>query len=270
MKKLYPLFVLLLLVGTFGQTVEANSPKEIATEKKFNVTKLDVDEYFQDINGTFILRDVQNGKTFVYNKERANMKQTPESTFKIANALIGLQTGAVKDEYDIKYWDGIEREFESWNQDHTLGSAMRDSVIWYYQAMARDIGEQQMHEWLQKISYGNQNIKGGIDQFWLDSSLKITPMEQMSFMENLYIEDLPFDKPVMKTVKRMIIQEEGDFYTLYGKTGTRLSDLSLGWFVGFIKTEDRDYVFVTNLEGTGSEAKTITLNIFKKYNLLTE
>jgi beta-lactamase class D len=68
----------------------------------------------------------------------------------------------------------------------------------------------------------------------------------------------------------MIIQEEGDFYTLYGKTGTRLSDLGLGWFVGFIKTEDHDYVFVTNLEGTGSEAKTITLNILKKYNLMTE
>ncbi len=39
----------------------------------------------------------------------------------------------------------------------------------------------------------------------------------------------------MKTVKRMMIQEEGNHYTLYGKTGTRLSDMGLGWYVGFVK-----------------------------------
>lgn len=270
MKKLFFLCTLLLFVGTLGQTVDANSQKEITPDKNFNSMQLNVDEYFRDIDGTFILRDVKSGKTFVYNQVRANKRQTPESTFKVPNALIGLQTGAVQDEYDIKYWDGIEREIESWNHDHTLGSAMRDSVIWYYQAMARDIGEQQMQDWLQRLSYGNQNISGGIDQFWLDSSLKITPMEQIGFMENLYKEELPFDKPVMKTVKRMMIQEGGDFYTLYGKTGTRLSDLGLGWFVGFIETKHRTYVFVTNIEGSGSTAKTITLNILNKYNLLTK
>ncbi|RPK00015.1 putative beta-lactamase ybxI precursor [Bacillus subtilis] len=60
------------------------------------------------------------------------------------NALIGLQVKAVRDEYDVKRWDGVKREFESWNRDHTLGSAMRDSAIWYYQALARDIGEVRM------------------------------------------------------------------------------------------------------------------------------
>jgi beta-lactamase class D len=37
-----------------------------------------------------------------------------------------------------------------------------------------------------KISYGNQDISGGIDQFWLSSSLKISPKEQADFMEALY------------------------------------------------------------------------------------
>jgi beta-lactamase class D len=74
----------------------------------------------------------------------------------------------------------------------------------------------------------------------------------------------------MKTVKRMMIQEEGDHYTLYGKTGTRLSDLGLGWFVGFIKMDNRSYVFVTNIDSTGTKAKKITMDIFKKYHLITE
>jgi beta-lactamase class D len=84
--------------------------------------------------------------------------------------------------------------------------------------MARDIGEQRMHEYVDEINYGNMNISGGIDQFCLDSSLEITAKEQMLFMEKLYKEELNFDSNVMKTVKRIMIQEERGNYTLYGKT----------------------------------------------------
>lgn len=271
MRKLIYLSFFLLFTGVIGFTVQAETPsKEITSKEKLNVKKLDVTEFFSDHNGTFILRDVKTGETFVYNQERANTRQTPESTFKVPNALIGLQVKAVRDEYDVKRWDGVKHEFDTWNRDHTLGSAMRESAIWYYQEMARDIGEQTMNDWLQKISYGNEDISGGIDQFWLSSSLKISAFEQVDFMEKLYKEELPFDKLVMKTVKRMMIQEEGDHYTLYGKTGTRLSDLGLGWFVGFIKADNSSYVFVTNIDSTGTTAKNITLNILKKYHLITE
>ncbi len=271
MRKLIYLSIFLLFTGILGFTAQAQTPsKEVTTKEKLNVKKLDVAEFFSDHNGTFILRDVKTGKTFVYNQERANTRQTPESTFKVPNALIGLQVKAVRDEYDVKRWDSVKHEFDTWNRDHTLGSAMRESAIWYYQEMARDIGEQHMNDWVQKISYGNEDISGGIDQFWLSSSLKISPLEQVDFMEKLYKEELPFDSPVMKTVKRMMIQVEGDHYTLYGKTGTRLSDLGLGWFVGFIKVDNRSYVFVTNIDSSGTKAKNITLDILKKYHLITE
>ncbi|MDQ0221131.1 class D beta-lactamase [Peribacillus cavernae] len=271
MRKLMYLSIFLLFIGIIGFTAQAQAlSKEVTSREKLNVKKSDVAESFSDQNGTFILRDVKTGKTFVYNKERANTRQTPESTFKVPNALIGLQVKAVRDEYDVKQWDGVKWEFDTWNRDHTLGSAMRESVIWYYQAMARDIGEQRMRDWVQKISYGNEDISGGIDHFWLSSSLKISPLEQANFMEKLYKEELPFDKPVMKTVKRMMILEEGEHYTLYGKTGTRLSDLGLGWFVGFIKVDNRSYVFVTNIDNTGTKAKNITKDILKKYHLITE
>lgn len=71
----------------------------------------------------------------------------------------------------------------------------------------------------------------------------------------------------MKTVKRIMIQEEGDLYTLYGKTLTRLTNI--GWFVGFIKTEHGSYIFVTNVDDSGTKAKSITVNILKKYDLIT-
>ncbi|WP_231597670.1 class D beta-lactamase [Bacillus sp. SA1-12] len=238
-----------------------------AAKNNLNSKKLDVEEFFDNDEGTFVLRDINKGKTFIYNHERAKQRFAPQSTFKVPNSLIGLQVGAVKDEYDIKYWDGVEREIEIWNQDHTLGSALRNSVVWYYQAMARDIGESRMQEWVRNISYGNQDISGGIDQFWLSNSLKISPIEQAEFLEALYKEELPFDQGVMKTVKRMMIQKEGDDFTLYGKTG---QGSGIGWFVGFIKTDNQAYSFATNIAGKSADAKTITMEILKKYQLITE
>jgi beta-lactamase class D len=268
MKKLRNLTMLLAFIGAVLLVTYVQPPSEAkANNNNLNVKKLDVDNYFENYDGTFILRDLKNDKTFIYNNERANQSFAPQSTFKVPNSLIGLQVGAVENEYDIKYWDGVEREIPVWNQDHALGSAMRNSVVWYYQAMARDIGEARMKEWVKKISYGNQDISGGIDQFWLSSSMKISPLEQADFMENLDKEELPFDKDVMKIVKRMMIQEEGDNYTLYGKTG---QGSGIGWYVGFINTQGDEYVFVTNIEGTSANAKNITRDILKKYRLMTE
>ncbi|MBN8209065.1 class D beta-lactamase [Bacillus sp. NTK071] len=269
MKK-YLLFVAILLVVASSSNVTSQASASSSPSMKKDHHKMDVSSYFRDYEGTFILRDLKKGKTYIYNEEQANERQTPESTFKVANALIGLQVGAVRDEYDVKRWDGVEREFAIWNQDHTLGSGMRYSVIWYYQDMARDIGATRMDEWLKKLSYGNMNSSGGIDQFWLDSSLEISPLEQADFIEKLVEEELPFDQTIMKTVKRMMIQEETNDYTLFGKTGTRLSDSGLGWFVGFIETGDRSYVFATKIDGSGTEAKTITTNILKEYGFMSE
>jgi beta-lactamase class D len=268
MRKFVYLLTFILLVCTVHFSVQAQTPDDIREKPKLKIKDLEVRKYFKDTEGTFLLRDLKTGKMFIYNKERANQRFTPESTFKIPNALIGLQTKTVRDEYDVKRWDGMNREFESWNRDHTLGSAMRESAIWYYQAMARDIGEQRMQEYVDEINYGNMNISGGVDQFWLDSSLEITAEEQLLFMEKLYKEELNFDSNVMKTVKRMMIQDERGHYTLYGKTGTRLSDLELGWYVGFVKNDKRDFVFVTNIEGSGSQAKSITIDILKKYRII--
>lgn len=269
MKKRKGLLILLTLMSVALLSLTNVQPiSEVnAAKGKSKIGSLEVDSYFKTNNGTLILRDLKNGKTSGYNKERANQRFAPQSTFKVLNSLIGLQVGAVEDEYDIKYWDGIEREIPAWNQDHTLGSAMRNSVVWYYQAMARDIGENRMEEWVRKISYGNEDISGGIDQFWLSSSLEISPFEQVEFLEKLYKEDLPFDQDVMKTVKRIMIQDEGDNYTLYGKTG---QGSGLGWYVGFIKTDKQAYSFATNIDGTSAEAKTITLEILEEYGLMAE
>nr|WP_234410397.1 class D beta-lactamase [Caldalkalibacillus mannanilyticus] len=267
-----------LLSGCSTSSVEGekmDQPKEgelpPVQETSFDVATMNVEPYFSNQEGTFVLRDLENNQTLVYNEERANTRQGPESTFKIVNALIGLEVEAVRDEHEVKRWDGTKRFLDVWNADHTLASGMKYSVVWYYQALARDIGEERMQEWLDKINYGNKDISAGIDTFWLNSSLGISPVEQVDFLSKLAQESLPFQPQHMKTVKRMIIQDEQENYTLYGKTGTR-PEPPVGWFVGFVKTTDNTYVFAANVDGEGmtsaQKAKEITLNILKDHKII--
>lgn len=230
--------------------------------------ELEIQELFKGKEGTMVLKNLKTKQTYLYNKERSKKRLTPESTFKVPNALIGLQTDAVRDEYEVKRWDGVVREFETWNRDHSLASAMRESAIWFYQDMARDIGENRIQDYVNRMEYGNQDISGGIDLFWLDSSLKISAVEQADFMEELVKENLPFEEKHQKTVKRMMIQDDQDEYIVHGKTGTRLSDFGLGWYVGFIETKKDTWVFAVNINGSGSEAKNIAIETLKQQRII--
>ncbi len=71
------LSIFLLFVGVVGYTAQAQtSSKEAGSREKLNVKKLDVTEFFSNENGTFLLRNVKTGKTFVYNQERATTRLT--------------------------------------------------------------------------------------------------------------------------------------------------------------------------------------------------
>lgn len=252
------LLFMILIISGLSTITSAESP----------VKELDVEELFKEKEGTVVLKNMKDDQTYVFNNERSTKRLTPESTFKMPNALIGLESGAVRDEYEVKRWDGVIREFESWNRDHSLASAMRESVIWFYQDMAGDIGEKKMQENISRMDYGNEDISGGIDTFWLNSSMKISAIEQVDFMERLVKEELPFQEKHQKTVKRIMIQDEQDEYILHGKTGTRLSDLGLGWYVGFIETDKNVWLFAVNINGTGSEAKNIAIQTLKQKKII--
>ena len=78
---------LLLLLGSW-QELCARSYQEV----------LELTAIFQreGLPGTFVLLDASSDTVLVSNKARAEQRFTPASTFKIANSLIGLDTGAVK------------------------------------------------------------------------------------------------------------------------------------------------------------------------------
>lgn len=108
--------------------------------------------------------------------------------------MISLETGVISDEIAILTWDGVERKLPAWNRDLNMREAIKLSAYWFYQVLARRVGHDRMQKWVTQVGYGNRNIgsKEDVDKFWLRGELRITPQEQIQFLQRLYKNDLPF------------------------------------------------------------------------------
>ncbi len=181
---------------------------------------------------------------------------SPASSFKIANSLIGLDLGILKDENTKYTWDGSKQFLPAWEHDHTLETAVSDSVVWYFQTLAKQVVEDNYHEYLKKFDYGNQDISSGLTNFWLSKSLKITPKEQIIFLRKLYQNKLPVTNHATEVVKKILILESYDDKVLSGKTGAASFDgNNIGWFVGHLLSGDSEYVFTANVNKAGTDYK---------------
>jgi beta-lactamase class D len=249
-------------------------PSPASTATITSEDKLELEKYFQDFTGAFVLYDLNNDHYSRYNPERCAERFLPASTFKILNSLIGLETGVIPDEDYVIKWDGTQYENSAWNRDHTLKTAIQHSVVWYYQELARRVGTEKMQYHVDAVQYGNKDITGRIDSFWLDGALRISADEQVELLKRLYHDDLPFSRRSMKIVKEILVLENTNTYRLIGKTGSGLVDTSyIGWFVGYVEEKDTVYFFVTNIESSSSEAdgvkaKEITRDILQGLELL--
>ena len=126
--------------------------------------------------GTFVAYKVDDYLIIASDKVRSGEGKLPASTFKIPNSIIALETGVVEDpDKDVFKWDGVTRSIEAWNKDHTLRSAIAVSAVPVYQEIARRIGAERMQKYVDLFDYGNRDIGGGIDQFWLTGNLRIDP-----------------------------------------------------------------------------------------------
>lgn len=213
----------------------------------------DVKKYFDeyDVKGSFVMYDMNNDKYFYHDSVRCNVGFSPASTSKIINALIGLETGVIPDENYVIPWDGVKRWVDAWNKDLDLKEAMRVSGVPYFQELARRVGYEKLNEMYKKLEYGNMDISGGVDQFWLSGALRITQMQQIDFLKRLYKEEMPVSKRSMDIVKGIIILADTNGYVMRGKTGWSQSDTeNIGWLVGWVEKGGNVYFYATNVEGS--------------------
>jgi beta-lactamase class D len=226
-------------------------------------------QYFAEhgVEGAFILYNWNEGTYVRHNAERCAQQFIPASTFKVFNALVALETGVVADENQVIQWDGVDRNYAPWNRDHNLKTAMEHSVVWFYQELARRVGRERMQHYIDAVGYGNQDISGEIDSFWLDGGLRISQEEQIQFLGRLYEGDLPFSDRAMDIVREIIVLEETDEYKLSGKTGwTSRVEPQIGWFVGYLEEDGNVYFFATNVEReeTSESLGWVSLEITRK------
>ena len=176
------------------------------------------DEY--GVEGCFEMYDNNKEIAHYYNKERCATRFTPASTFKILNSLIGLETGVADNDQFVIKWDGIQRWNENWNQDLTMAQAFKYSAVPYYQQLARLIGAEKMHYYIDTIKYGSMMAGGAIDSFWLNDTLQVSADEQVGFLKRLYFAELPgFSERSQRIVQHLMLQEEKPQYRLFYKTG---------------------------------------------------
>ena len=201
-------------------------------------------------SGTFAAYKPDDYLIILSDKERSAEPRLPASTFKIPNSLIALETGVVEDpDKDVFAWDGVTREIEAWNKDHTLRSAIAVSAVPVYQEIARRVGQERMQHYVDLFEYGNRDIGGGIDQFWLRGNLRIDPMGQIDFVDRLRRRALPISRRSQDLVSDILPTTNVGSSLIRAKSGLTAKDQgSLGWMVGWAEKGAAQTVFALNMD----------------------
>jgi beta-lactamase class D len=204
--------------------------------------------------GTFVAYKVDDYVVISSDSTRVGEPKLPASTFKIPNSLIALETGVVEDpDKDVFKWDGVTRPIEAWNKDHTMRSAIAVSAVPVYQEIARRIGQERMQKFVDLFEYGNRDIGGGIDQFWLTGNLRIDPIQQVDFVDRLRRGVLRISKRSQDLVRDILpVTKVGDsiIRAKSGLIGAERGQASLGWMVGWAEKGTAQTVFALNMDCT--------------------
>ena len=208
-----------------------------------------------------IVVDAADGKS-LFEQGDCRTRVTPASTFKIALSLMGFDSGFLKDEhhpelpYEVGYvdWGGV-----NWMRPTDPTRWMKYSVVWYSQIVARALGAQRLADYAAKFGYGNADFSGdpsrnsGFDRAWIDSSLRISPLEQTIFLRRLVTGELPVSQAALERTSGIVeVVATKDGWRLHGKTGSanpRAPDGSVdeahgyGWYVGWAILDHRALIF---------------------------
>jgi beta-lactamase class D len=201
--------------------------------------------------GTVLLYDLHADHFSAIHPEGADTRRIPASTFKIVNALVALETGLVQDARTVIPWDSVVRPRRELNRNLDLASAFRISAVPHFQQLARSAGIDGMQRFIDTLDYGNRDLSGGDDMFWLTGGLRVSPREQIDMLVRLYREELPFSQRSMAVVKEIMEVERTATSVVRAKTGWAVMPDSseVGWWVGWVERGDDVIFFASVIEG---------------------
>lgn len=216
-------------------------------KKEGNKTQLELTKYIsKDYEFSVIVYDQKKNDYFIFNDSIAKIPYSPASTFKIANAILGLENKIITDENFVLPWDSIIRSNAIWNQTQNLNFAFKNSTVWYFQEIARRIGPEKMLVGLQNLNYCDSSfkIKNDIDKFWLNGNLKKSLIEQIGFINLLSSNKMNIGKKTYKTLEIIMASDTLSNSYIYSKTGWAVDGSEdIGWFIGYVIKNNKKYVF---------------------------
>lgn len=181
-----------------------------------------------------------------------NERSSPDSTFKIPLALIGYDAGILKNTVEPTWSLREPHDVVSirCNGKQTPETWMINSCVWYSRVIVKSLGLNKVKEYIKQFHYGNMNVESKqpneLSDFWLSSTLKISPQEQINFLESFTNRKLGISSKAYEMTKKiMFIQSLSNDWKLYGKTGMN-HDETHAWFVGFIERDNKKILFVNH------------------------
>jgi beta-lactamase class D len=211
---------------------------------------------FKNRYGGLEIHDPQSKLSFRVNMPRLQERLPPCSTYLLPHFAIALGTGVLKDSdsqiaFDASRHPGAEVWPTSWKRDQTFDAALKNSVQWYAQELSTRMGAARLEQNLKRIKYGNADISGGLDKFWMSSSLRVSTFEQVDFLRNFRDGKLGFNPRITKALQEAMVIERTPEYTIYGKYGScPMSDGKyLGWLVGYVERANKVWYYALNLDG---------------------
>jgi len=274
----------ILFIGLLFSCSTKRKDNHFTSKNDEVLVRQDFKKYFDECNveGAIAIYDYKN-HTWILSDTVATRKETlPASTFKIINLLIALETKTIASENDIVKWPGstdtLKYDYRpNIYHDITVKEAFEVSAGWAFIELAKKIGKDNYKKYLTLCHYGNINLSQTDPDFWNFGAFGISPINQVEFLKKLYEEKLPFSKRNIAIVKKVMITEQNDDYTIHSKTGwTRENDINTGWWVGYIENKNGAYFFATrllqdrklNAYNFGNCRKEITKSVFRDLNVI--
>lgn len=189
----------------------------------------------------------------------ASIGQQPNAYEKDYPLLLKSQLGGLPDkerEKTVVFLTSLHKK------SHDPKSWIRNSCAWYSQAVTTQIGWEQFRHYVQMFHYGNEDISGdegknnGLTNSWLSSSLGISPLEQIAFLQSILTKKFPLSSHAYEETKKIFFLETlPNGWGLNGKTGTGISPsgYSIGWFVGWITKEEKTLLIAFLIQNEKNE-----------------
>jgi beta-lactamase class D len=205
-----------------------------------------------------LLVDAATGRV-IKREGPCDARSSPASTFKVPLSLMGYDAGLLTSE-DAPAWP-YRPEYKAWNdawkKTITPRPWLRDSVVWYSQALTRTMGAKRFKDYVGAFEYGNRDLSGdpgkanGLTNAWLSSSLQISPVEQVAFLRRLLKRELPVSAQARDMTMAIMPAFASEGWAVRGKTGSGFQrgqdgkpdrSRQFGWFVGWAERGNRTVV----------------------------